>query len=398
MAEPVTIRDWSRGSDNLSPADRLPPGFVRLTVNADPVPGGKLALRSGYEQVYEGADVRGVLALGERLLVADGSSLVEVNTRTRAHRVVRTIDPAGRFVGAEHAGVLYFCTVTECLEYDGTTVRSWGVPDVTAQPEVRVVPAGTLRAGHYQVAMTYVDDSGREGGTDAPAVVSVAEGAALEVVIPPAPSGSTANLYVGSVDGGTLYFQGAYGPGVVNVGAVRDDTRVLRTALRRAPTPGDIMVSHNGCLYIAQGRYLMGTMPLTPHLLDRAKLFFQFPSDIGALLSAGPLYVSADVSYAITDAETDAPQQRVVLHSQAIKGTAVQLPDRRGAWLTRYGQAITTVEGGMELVNRKTFSVGDRQSGAACLLETNGNQLIVTTTQGGNSAGAMVAPAGVSGE
>lgn len=200
-----TKDNWARGANNLASKDRLPDGFVRHAVNLDPLPGGRLSLRAGYERIYAGAAVRGVLALGNKLLVADGTDLVEVNTDNGANRVLRTIAGTGAFSGEVLNDILYFSTANECLQYDGQDVTAWGVPDVLYQPSIASTNAGGLIEGYYQVAVTHTDSQGREGGTDRPAVIFVNTGFAITVTVASIPAGCTANVYVGSVNGDTLY-------------------------------------------------------------------------------------------------------------------------------------------------------------------------------------------------
>jgi hypothetical protein len=350
-----------------------------------------MVLRSGYERVYEGSNVRGVLALRDKLLVADGESLVEFDTQTNRSRVIRQIAGAGVFAGDIHAGVLYFCTENECLQYDGQDVIMWGVPDVLAQPNVYSGSGGALQHGYYNVAVTHTDDMGREGGTDRPVVVYVEAAGSISVDLPTPAAGCVLNLYVGSVNGGSLYLQGVYESAqTVTVGAVRDDTQRAGTVLMRAPQPGSIVTSHNGVVFISNGKVLAGTAPMRPHLVDRTRLFFQFPADVNAVMSAGGLFVSADKSYVLTNVETTTPSQDTVLEFPAIQGTSVILPDGRGAWMTQYGQAVTNGQT-LELVNRPTFTVGDRERGAAGVVENNGNQMIITSTKGGNGPGGLAA-------
>ena len=390
MTRSVPKADWSKGANNISPADRLPDGFVRSAVNVDPTPGGKLVLRAGYEKLYDGSNARGLLALGTKLLIADGADLVEFDTLTNSARVLRTIASTGRFVGDDMGGKLYICTENEALMYDGE-IKPWGVPDVRAQPQVTLVDGGLI-AGLYNVAITYTDAWGREGGTDNPLLLNVPANGGMQVQLPTPPAGCTINVYAGHAQGSTLYWQGTYDAAVlVSLTVLRDDTQRLGTQLMREPVVGSLVVSHNGCLLVAAGRTVWATAPLRPHLMDRQRRFFQYPADVGAMMSTGEaLFVSADKSYALTNVETDTPTQRTVLEFPAIPGTAVILPDGRGAWMTQYGQAITEGEN-LDLVNRQSFTVGQPTSGAAGVVENNGNQMVVTSTRGGNGPNGLAA-------
>ena len=385
------VKDWAKGSNNIAPKDRLPAGYVRHAVNVDPLPGGRMALRSGYELVYQGTAPRGVLALGTKLLIADGEDLVEYNTQTNSSRVLRSIAGAGAFAGDVLNERLYFCTENECLEYDGSEVRPWGVQDAFNALGVSAFGAGGLVEGYYQVATTFVDAWGREGGTDKPVVIFAATNSALLINVPEPPTGYTTNVYVGSVNGGTLYLQAvADVANTVNVGIVRDDVQRCTTTLLRRPTPGTQVVAHKGTLAIATGNAVQVTRPMQAHLVDRVRGFLQYPTAVNAMVSAGALFISADKCYSLTNVETDGISQKVVLEYPAITGTAVLLPDGRGAWMTRYGQAITEGDE-VRLVNRESFVPEEADAGAAGVLDANGNQLVVTTMKGKSRANPLAA-------
>ena len=391
MTQFKAASDWSAGANNLASKDRLPKNAVRHAVNVDPLPGGTFASRAGYEPIYAGTNVRGVLALGDKLLIADGADLVEFNTQTDTSRVIRAIAATGAFVGTVMNDVLYLSTENETLEYDGTTVKTWGTPDVFNQPVVAAV-AGGLLAGHYQVALTYTDQWGREGGTDRPVVLYVPDNGGVQVTVGPIPAGCVANVYMGAINGSTLFLQGTRTTaGVVTVATLRDDTTQCETALLRAPQPSTRMATHNGVILMAKGGTLSMTRPMQPHLVSRARGFVQYADDIGDVMSDGTaVFVSADKCYALTNVETDGIEQATVLEFPAIAGTSTQLPDGRVAWMTRYGQAISK-NGDLELPNRQTFAPSPAASGAAGVIDTNGNQLIVTTTRGTQAGNQLAA-------
>lgn len=381
--EPIRRDSWAAGANNIAPRDRLPEGSVRSAVNVDPLPGGRLALRIGCQRAYVGAAVRAVLALRDKLLIADGADLVEFDTATDSSRVIRQIAGAGPVSGDVLNDRLYFSTATECLEYDGATVRPWGVLDVLQQPTVSAGQGGTLLAGRYQVAMTYTDQWGREGGTDLPVTILVPEGGSLMVTVPSLPSGCKANLYVSSVNGASLYRQRVVATAqAVEIGSVDDDRALCETILCRAPQPGHIVRALNSVLVTAIGGYIQLTRPMRPHLVDRARGFFQFGARVGMVRAGGDvLFVSADKTYGLTNVETGEPQQAVIHDFPACAGTDVALPNDQAAWMTPYGQAISSGEGVL-LPSRASFAPGVEGGGVAGFLKHNGNNLIVTVMDG----------------
>lgn len=373
---------WVAGINNKADWRKVPPDALRNASNIDVRSDGSLALRAGFEQAYAGTAVRGVLALGEELLIADGSDLVRFDSRTNTHLTLASIAGAGRLLGAELNGELFFCTENQTLRYRRGVLRRWGVPTVTAQPMPTVMSGGGLQPGLYQLAMTWVDAAGDEGGTVLPIRINVAAGQAVLVELP-ALAGMTPRLYVSAPNGSTLYLQAEHaGEHVISV--VRDDQQRLETVLLREPSPANHIAAHNSVLALASGPVLWLTMPMRAHLLERARRFFQYPEDIGLVLStkSGELVVSADKTYLLTDIESDTPGQAELFPYPAIPGTGVELDDGRVAWMTRYGLVGETKEGGISLLSHPGFvpeEIG--AAGATELLERDGDQLVLTTLQ-----------------
>jgi len=394
VLKPDGSTSWPKGANNVAPRDRLPDGFFRVATNVDPMPAGTLSLRAGYEKVYNGTDVRGVLALGDKVLIADGTSLVEYNAVTNSSRVVRTIAGAGRFVGEVMDEVLYFCTENECLEYDGTTVRPWGVPDGSNSFGVTAGTGGGLQAGHYQMAVTYTDAWGREGGAAKPKIITVAQGGSLAIQLPAPPAGCSTNLYVGTAYGATMYLQNNYGTAAaVTLTLVSDNTARCTTELLRRPTPCDYMVQFNGVMVTANGPYVQMTRPMQPHLVDTVRGMLQYGAPVNGLLATDYLYVCADQCYVLTGVETDGIRQQVVLSYPAITGTAIMLPDGRGAWMTHKGQVFTASDrdGYVAEVTKDSFVPPPASAGSVGVIDHNGNQLVVTSLKnkaGGNPLAA----------
>lgn len=391
MADFVPRRGWSGGINNLANWRALPPGFVRDSVNVDPVPGGPMALRSGFESVYQGTNVRGALAVGPFILLADGASLVAFDTRHNSHTVLATIAGGGRFVGDVWNEELFFCTENETLRFKDGVLRPWGVTTVSYQP-VPAIEAGGLLAGSYLCACTFVDAHGDEGGTTAPLLVAVEEGSGLRFQLPNPPAGGRVRLYVGSQNGGTLFMQYEGGAGSYLCSTVTDDSARLTTELQRAPVVSDIISNHNGVLLMVEGGTLWTSVPLRPHLRNLVRGFFQYPAQIDVVISSdGGLFVAADVTYFVTDLETDTPQQVQVLPHGAVRGTAVITPDNRAAWMTRYGVAKSDGQGKASLISAANFVPELADSGSSGIVERNGAQLVVTTMRGRQGQNPLVA-------
>ncbi|WP_055128459.1 hypothetical protein [Pseudomonas mediterranea] len=378
--EPIIRGPWPAGINNRAPWKNVPPGAVRDSVNVDPLPGGMFGLRSGFTVQVAGTDIRGALSVGNHILFADGTQLKVFDAQTSTTTVLATIAGAGRFTGDVWNEELFFCTENENLRYRDGVLRQWGVTTVSSQP-VPTVVAGGLLAGEYQCAATFVDAYGDEGGTNNPVVVTVAAGSAMRFTLPTPPAGGKVRLYVGNVQGGTLYLQ-FEGTGQYTCSTVVDNTARLDTVLLRAPLPADFICEHNGVIAMADGKTLWLTTPLRPHLRSAMSRFFQYPADIDCVISSdGGLFVAADKTYFISAVESDSPAQATLFPYGAVRGSMARAPDDRAVWMTQYGLAKSDGSGRATLLSAERFVPELASQGGSGILERNGNQLVVTTMQ-----------------
>lgn len=387
-ASPYAKGPWPGGINNRANEKAVPAGFIRDGINIDPSQDGVLRLRSGFTRQASATNLRGVLSVGQYILMADGESLRCFDSATNSTTTLRSIAGAGRFSGGVFNEELFFCTENETLRFKAGVLRNWGVDTVSAQPVPSVVNGGLL-AGEYQCAVTFVDAYGDEGGTTLPLGITVPADSGLMFDLPAPPVGGSVRLYVSTVQGGELYLQ-FEGTGRYICTSVSDDSARLETLFRRGPVPGDFVCEHNAVLAIADGNTLWLTDPLRPHLRDQAKRFFQYPAPIDGIVSAdGGLFVLADKTYFIQNIETDEPVQADILPHGGVRGSMMKFsvpaddpgqPARDFAvWMTHYGLAKTTGGGNASFISSKNFLPELASHGSSGMVERNGDQLIVTT-------------------
>lgn len=379
MAIDHRIKDWAKGANNMARPGRLPDGFVREAVNFDARPTGELVLRPGYAPVYAGTDVRFAHALGQDLIVVDGTSLKVVDMQTATATKVRTVAGAGPVVGDAIGDVLYMATANETLCVENQYVRRWGVP----APSVAIsLTTGSLAAGVYKVAATNEDAMGNESGA-AVKTIRIADGQGMRVTT----SSPTSRVYVSAVDSAELYFQAnAYG-GAVLVSSVYDDSERLTTEWLVPPPLGDSITAFRSVLLIARDNYVMFTVPFSPHLHDPLRGFFSFPATVtNVVRTTDGVYITADKTYFLREIETATPELTTVAEHGAVAGTGVTLPDGRAAWFTEYGQAIGSPRGEVEFPNKNNYAPQRATHGAAGVVEHQGGHTVVTTMRAGGAA------------
>ena len=372
---------WSGGINNRANFREMPDGFVRDLVNLDPLVGGVLGLRSGFTQVSAATQGRGALAIGSKILFADGESLICFDTQTNASHTLADIAGAGRFVGVVHNSELFFCTANQSFRFDGSVLRPWGVPTVFSQP-VPTITGGGLSVGTYQAAVTIVNAQGEEGGTTSPIQITVQDGQGLAFAPPGLAPGEKYRLYVSPNAAETLYLQ-YEGTEAYTVTTLRDDTARLDNLNLIAPQGGDQIATFNGLILLADGDILWHTLPFRPHLLDRSNSFFQYSAPITVVVPVQTgVFVCADKTYFLTAAGTDQLSQTKCADYGAVAGTAAVLPDGRAMWMTPYGLAIGAIDGSVTLVSAANFVPQLAQEGASGVIDHNGNQMVITTMAG----------------
>lgn len=367
---------WAAGANNIAKPERLPEETVALAVNVDPTAGGKFDLRVGFEQVLAGATMRALFEAGDLLVLVDGAQLLAYDPAADTPIELDTIAASGPVAATYLNDALYLNTLNESLRFDGQAITPWAVP--APRFEVQLV-AGQMPAGLYKVAVTAVD-GGVESGV-LPLLVRLNGAQDLRVLCN---DPRDCRVYCSVADGQTLYLQGRPLAGAMRLAYVADDTQRLETAeLERLPFC-DRLSTHNSLIIGSRGRYLYHTEPMWPHLHNPVSGFLQFASEIvmHASVGTGLFVATTGKTYFITGIGTEEVQQVEVLNIGAAPGSAVQLPDRRVAWFTQYGQAIGSADGVVSLPNRPNYAPDIGSVGAAGVLEHNGNQMVVTNMRG----------------
>jgi len=375
----IKRRNTFTGSNNIAKAERLPEGAVVEAINVDFTAGGKAELRAGFEPVREEADTRAVFEMG-----GDALALIVADQLIKVTPVGETLLGAvadGPVAGVWHVGELFLNTVNDSVRI-GESRRAWSVPAPAFDVSLE---AGYMQPGVYKVAVTAVD-GGIESGCQ-PAIVSVGEGQAIRVVVG---DDRECRLYCSQPNGLTLYHQGiAYGTNKIPANILDDSARLETAGLYSLPFCS-MLISHQALIVGAQGKFLYHTHPMWPHLHNPESDYIPFPAPVTLLASVeGGIFVCADKTYFITGLGGPDMTSRTVLEFGGIAGTELTLPDGSVAWFSRYGQVIGRADGSVELPNRQSYAPLTAPRGAAGLLEHNGNQMVVTTMQGGVSGSGL---------
>ena len=281
----ITLSNFS-GINNQASEDRLPEGFLRDCVDFNIDNSGVLSQREGYV-LKDNGEFTTLWSDGLRCFAVKNGDLIEVFS-DYTDAVLRAGVGRVRLNFAECGGDYYFCgdAVTGCIS--GSVVKSFGQASVRYQPKVTVVNSGILQAGTYLIAVTTLDEAGRESGTSEPrAFVLTANNKGLQLSDFQTASGDAVHyeIYMSSVDGNTLYRQGTINidTGIVIIYEVMTNTLAL-TSFGIEPAPfGQCIAYHYGHLLIANSNRLYYSETMAYHRWHPAN-HYVYPSAITAIL------------------------------------------------------------------------------------------------------------------
>jgi len=177
--------------------------WTSIANNVDCTDSHGIELRSGYLSALAGSGITASYSSIDysKLYIIDAGALKRVNADMTTTTLYGTLTGTAYWAGQND--IVYLSCGTDKLRIKSdNTVSRWGVL-VPAEPTVNAV-SGSLAAGFYQVALTYTDAHGREGGACPAVGVQVTDGGVTISNIPQL-SGYTTNVYMTDMDGTVFY-------------------------------------------------------------------------------------------------------------------------------------------------------------------------------------------------
>ncbi len=370
--QPTPVNPWPLGSNNTASPERLPEGFARELVNVDVSAQGVTTLRAKGELAVALDGMRHAVAAGRHLICACDAGLMAYDTDTGAASPIGDPLPPGRIAAAEHLGEAFICVVDTLLRCTGNGSRAWG----RRQPafSIEAVPGGMT--GLVKVAVTAV------GQEESGAQVQIIRLHDQAVQITSAESG-VLRVYASQPDHETLYDQGVL-VGSMTVNGV-DDSGIRLTTAHKIPFPrSSMLASWRSQIVGADGPYVYLSEPMMPHLHDPVSGFIALEAPVTMLApTEGGLFVATEhKTYFVSGLDGVEMSMREVLDLGAVENSGIRLPTGQAAWFTRYGQAVGSADGSIELLNRGNYSPELARQGAAGFISHNGNEIAVTTMRG----------------
>lgn len=296
----------------------------------------------------------------------------------------------------------YYSNGVESGVVENGVSRSWGL-EVPTLPVVSAI-SGLLRAGRYQVAVTYLRSDGQESGASRARVFELLEPGGLRVSNIPVSTDldvSSKAIYISHWNGETLYRKAVVDNSVTSVDIVEDgvSTLPLLTQQLEPPPAGQIVSSYNGRVLVACGAVIYPSEPYAYELFDhRATLTLESDITLVAPVTGGifvgtdngTIYLQGDdlsrvnfvpkADYGVIPG-TLAMVQSDTLGTGTTNGTA-------HIWASKQGLCIGADNGEYRNLTQERFSYPVTDRGAGLVRRHRGMNQYVAVLQGGTVSAA----------
>lgn len=374
----VTVGPWPKGIDNRSPDYAVPDDALRNAVDVDLLRDGRVRRRVGYERIVDIVDPHSLWSCPTGVYFVSQGTLYALNSDDTTTALLTGL--AGRPVAYEYAnGDIYLSdgVITKKL-VGGSTVADWGVKTPTSAPMLSTT-TGTLAAGTFVGAVSFVTASGEESGLSPPASLTLYASGGVQFSALPSPSSAavvSTRLYLSTPGGSTLYHVADIDPSVssYSVSSLSDTGREADLTVYSVPPASNIIRHKDGRLFCASGSVVWYTEPFALGRVKTASNFWQFPSAVTIMepIDVG-LYVVADKTYVLRFKDPNDAQLDDVLEYGAIPYTSITLPHGEGImWQSERGAIMGDQNGQVKNVQESMVTTENAASGAALLRESDG--------------------------
>ncbi|NUS38246.1 MAG: hypothetical protein HOQ02_04385, partial [Lysobacter sp.] len=148
--------------------------------------------------------------------------------------------------------------------------RGWSAPHPNGEPSVAAAADGALDPGRYQVAVTFLDQWGRESGAERAVVVTLDSVGAIAVTnLPQPPAGCRVRVYLTGANDAVLHAAVTVDAGVTTVLLTQPAQGRRCDTLGLRPMPAGQLVAYgNGRQYVARGNEVLYSPALRYGLYD----------------------------------------------------------------------------------------------------------------------------------
>lgn len=396
-----------RGLKNTTSAERLEPGYLSLAQNVDIDDTYKVLSRLGTVARQAGAFHSLWADEGQAFLVNSTNDLCRVNLDYSLTTLTR-LSSAARVSYNRQGNTVYLSNGVDKLRVAPDGVRLWGSPPPTSPGSV-AAGAGSLPAGRYQYALTYLRASGTESGASPVRTFDLAAPGGLvfsELPSSPDPEVAAKVIYLSTANGTELFRAAtvvASAASFTFLGGSQDLTARLEGAFDTPPSPGHIVECHAGVMYVVRGGVIQYSYPWQ-HERFHLTRFLQLPGRVTmfAAVNDGIFASTAERTWFLAGRDPAALVAKELFAHGAIEGTVAktelgkiksQGEAREGEsggtavmWTTPHGVCVGGDGGAALNLTERDFSFPTAQRGAGIVRQVRGYTQYLAVLEGSGLA------------
>ena len=408
----IGIGPWPKGLDNVTEEVNLPGDRVREAENIAFTKTGHAQRRGGYVKRATTTDSDSLKAWNGELVYVDNGALVRREVTSFTANDITTVNNDLAMSYAETAGRLYFTNGIDS-GYVGKdwVLHPWGVPNPVRQPEVTAGYAGSLVAGIYQVAVTFIASDGEESGTGPCVQVTVGPGEAIQLdKIPQTNDAEYVRIYLSQPNGDVPLWQTDLAMGITSYrlySLVRSGVE-LQTQFCAPMPKGQICRYWRGHVFVVKGNVAFWSEPLryglyrpldnyTPPTRDRIVVFEPVEDGIWVVTEkqtwfyggTNPAELTPVMVYPHGGTEGSGRQVDAKLFNAPSPGMVAY-------WWGERGGVLGLTGGQLQAVMEDQVAVDEYEYAATGIFEKDGiRQMITTVRQKGATSGFVAADSAV---
>jgi len=362
-----------------------------------------ISRRKGYSAPVTAAVDRDLWASGSVCLGVGSNSLKLVNpdwtTTTLRSGLTASKSLSYTFVGDR----VFYSNGVELGCVQNGAHRTWGL-DAPGVP-VAATTGGSLPAGWYQYAVTYLRDDGQESGARKAGTIDLADigGISLSSIsVSSDPTVTHKVIYATPTAGGTTLYRAGVIANADTDFVIRDPrmgSSPLVTQFLSAPPAGDFIGYYGGVMMVAKGARLYPSEPYAPELFDLRKAVpFSSSVTMIAPVKEGVWVGTNDQIIWLAGNTPEAWTHRVVAEYGAIPGTLTfgdgelfgdgsLAGDPIAFFATKRGLCAGRPNGTITNLTQHRFAYPIQPKGAAIVRRHRGIAQLLCTMQGAETAG-----------
>ena len=403
--QPITVKGFPIGINNIEPDYAMPEGSARDIINADIYNDGKLRRRRGSVMSFGGLDIHSLWSDPRNpdpqiaFYVAGTSlfSLQYISGSLVSSTVATGLQRGAEVSYFELAGDIFWSNgFVNGRIRNGTLNVPWGVETPAKNPVLTAGVTGSLPAGHYQVVLTFRNSLGEESGATLAQGIDVLANGSITLTNMPQPASFDVIqtcIYCTPQNGDVMYKVAVVASSTTTFTITNASigTTMLKTQFL-SPMPAGVSICHlNGSIYVAQGNFIYYSEPFRYGLCNLRENFYQFPGEVDIVLGvpdeAGMrpqegIFVCADKTYFILRAGTKEAENKIIFPFGGVRGTGTYLRNNTDvAWFSPRGQVTGSIGGHAKLLNDANYTPGKMTHGTSIVREYQGLKQIINTVE-----------------